>query len=232
MSHTIENGKRVIAVKTTGDDRWPAYIDEVNLYAMSGACNNVSPRNFQWEVVAIDSSPSVWNGEVMVPQKIWSLGYAADGGSIKPYGKDVSGIGYVRAWKKATKERVPALYEDALLWKPQIVLWLGPKSAQNIATNGAAAFYPKDEEPNEKYWQEQAEKYHAAFTRLFKDFRPAQTDYGQRTSTVAYTREALLDAVYLYSHADRLPFSIHLIETDDSLSYLRRAKPMPQPAAV
>ena len=102
MSYTIERGSRVLSLKTADPRFSPGIYEETLIFLHATADNNVHPRTYDWNVLATGQF-SGWGGEIQVPSKIWELGEAADGGSIQPYGKFVSGLSYVKSWKQAVK---------------------------------------------------------------------------------------------------------------------------------
>ena len=180
MSYEIERGKRVLSLKTA--DKRLADRGEILLFAHACASNNVSPRTYDWSVCAIDTF-RVWSGNIMLPLSIWNAGYAADGGSIKPWGKGVSGLTYVKAWKDAVVKRRPV---DG--WKPLVSLYLSQEQVDQLnrcetAGPGIFAAYMNDDE---------APIRHAAFKRLFSGVL-----HRGSVETYADTPEALLDAIYL-----------------------------------
>jgi hypothetical protein len=206
MSYTIERGKRVLALKTE-DKRFDPCHGELILFVHASACNNVSPRTYDWNAIAHDHA-SEWGGNVIVPSTIWQCGADADGGSIKPWGKDVSGLAYVKAWKQAVKER-----RSIDGWMPKASIWVGDNyfandeadaRADDVNAKGAALF-------GGKYPALYGQPLFEAFKRLF----PGTLKPGLETAYV-HTREELLDAVYLFIHRKKLPVSFYLGDHEDS----------------
>ena len=205
MGYTIEKAKRVISVNVK-DKRFDG-IGETCLYVSACACNNVTPRTFDWDVHAWTHF-SVWNGEIILPNIIWNYAYDADGGGIKSHGRDVAGVDYIKSWKRAAKERYPMFDESgAPLWTPRVSLWCGgygdeaKKLAEEIEAAGDQAF-------GKKYPHMRNDLY-AAFKRL----HPSPVRGGNRSIYPA-DKESLLDAIYLWMHRDNLPVAFHLVDDE------------------
>lgn len=213
MSYEIEHGKRVLSLKTQ-DKRLRGVYDETLVYVVAWASNNVHPRHFDWHVIAIDSF-SQWNGEFMLPTKIWELGEAADGGSIKPWDKNVTGIGYVRSWKRAVAERTPI---DG--WTPHVTAYVhgygevAKQSLQKIRDGGVGCFGDGNTCDD---WRWEA---FDAYRRLF----PSGLKHDSTTVDVS-TEAQLLDAMYLYKSKSLLPFAFYIEDREHSAFMKREAKP-------
>lgn len=210
MSHRIEHYKRVITFPPPkGDDRFPSYMGEIALFISSGSDNNVSPRDYDWEIEEI-TGISVWGGEIQLPMSCWSGGHAADGGMIKPWGKDVSGLNYVRAWKKAAAERFSCVSPDGkLLWFPRISIWHfrsgidgTTREAKEVNDLGVEAFSPR--------YKHLRQPLYDAFKQLF----PNTLQRSNTQSSVSNLAE-FHDAVYLRWHREHLPVSFHLTHRAD-----------------
>jgi hypothetical protein len=209
MSYRIEHYKRVVTFNAKDDERFPNYLGDVVLFITSGSDNNVSPKDYDWEVEAIGHF-SEWGGEIQLPEHFWSAARCADGGMIKPWGRDVSGISYIKSWKQAVKERFPVRGADGfLLWHPRVSVWHWQSNsgygetmldAEVINQKGAAVFSPKYEHLRAPLF--------AAFKRLFPD----QLD-GSHSSTTATTLAQFKDALYLRLNRSHLPVSLHLTDS-------------------
>lgn len=212
MSYEIEKGKRVLVLNLEKTDYAGDYFKnsygEWAVYLWAHDSNNVSPRRFEWRVVAVDQLTK-WAGEIQLPTRIWEMGHAADGGTIQPYQRVCSGLNYVKAWKTAAKNRYPIFGEDGgMKWLPTIQLYTGGGSrAEEINTRGAAVFAEK-----RGY---DADQLYAATKRLFPD--PLRREY---QSTVASDANRLADALYLYHNREELPFSIS-IESEPETYFLK-----------
>ena len=130
MSYSIEKGKRVLTFKTD-DARFNCNVfGEILLFVVACSDNNVYPRTYDWNVVATDHF-SDWGKEIQLPARIWEAACGADGGSVKPYDRNISGIGYIKTWKQAVKERLPVFTpEGKTLWHPTVSIWAGTDDKQ------------------------------------------------------------------------------------------------------
>src|ERR1051326_3460731 len=206
MSYTIERGKRVLTFKTE-DERFSCNISgEILLFVVACSDNNVYPRTYDWNFVG-HGLFSDWANEIQLPAKLWEAAYSADGGGIKPYDRDISGIGYIKTWKQAVKQRFPAIAPDGrLLWHPTVSLWAGvcddTHKPNEINSKGAALFSPK--------YSHLRQKLYDSFKRLF----PKPLD---RSNTIraVYSLESFHDAVFLYIHRRELPFNLYLTDRED-----------------
>lgn len=208
MSYSIEHGKRVLILKTD-DRRFDQYGGRgTAFYVHATADNNVTPRRYDWSAVAHDDHRE-WAGEVQMPALIWEMGAAADGGSIKPWGKDVSGIGYLQGWKKAAKAAQPI---DG--WRPTVSIWLayGGQEGQDLADRlnraGPEAFSSYDHLRQPVY---------DALKRLFP--RPFE---GGNTRKRVETEAELLDALFLFKRRHDLPFSLYLVDDEKSAFFAQK----------
>jgi hypothetical protein len=207
VSYDIERAKRVLSVRDPM--KRLGYSGEVLLFAISRACNNVSPRTYDWSVVATDTRHS-WNDEIMLPRVLWEYAYIADGGGIKPDNRNVSGTAYIRQWKKAAENPTPVLDEAGeLLWRPRVTVWAGGYgeeghvAAKVLNDGGPEAFGAAQYQRQERY---------DAFKRLFPDVSPCSNS--RRVSTL----DELYDAVFLFQRRDELPkdCSFHLGDDERS----------------
>lgn len=199
MSYDIEHGKRVLVIPENADERFNCWDHWV--FAACTACNNVTPRTFTWHVVAVGAG-SHWNGEAMLPGRIWEMGASADGGSIKPWDKDVTGLSYLKSWKNAVKEAKPILDGENPLWKPKVTLYTNYRELKvnEIATTP------------EMFKGYNKAKIHEAFMRLF----PKPISHTWEEAYVA-TKADLLDAIYLWQNRENLPYSLYLESDEKSL---------------
>jgi hypothetical protein len=201
MSYEIERHKRVLSLRTD-DKRFSPYLGETLIYLTASACNNVTPRTFEWDVIAVDHS-SEWNGETMLPKKIWEMGYWADGGGIKPNDRNVAGLTYVKQWKDAVAGRYSVLDSaNRPLWYPRVSIWVGEydtgdKDAADIEARGVAAFA--------KQYEHNAQETHDTFRRL----HPEPVKGGSRSIHIAEPAQ-FFDALHLYTLKYNLPFSYYL----------------------
>ncbi len=205
MSYTIERGKRVLSLKTD-DKRFSPTMGDALFFVASSSCNNVSPRHYDWSVLATGHHRD-WQGNVLVPSAIWRAGEAADGGEIKPWGKETSGLSYVKAWKDAVKHATPV---DG--WTPRVSVWFNDHDPATVHAS-AELFGGKYARFDKSY----GEAMYAAFKRLF----PTATRSGNQ-SEYADTPEKLLDALYLFMHRAELPFSIYLTDTEHSAFFAKK----------
>lgn len=197
MSYTIERHKRVLELKTD-DKRFAPYLGNTILFVSSSSCNNVSPRHYNWSVMALDHCRD-WDGNILVPDTIWRCGAAADGGGIKPWGKETSGLAYVKSWKLAVKNRTPI---DG--WKPHVTIWCGTygQEAQELA---------KKVNDSDVWTGHNGPELHGAFKRLFPGNVSASSN-----SAYVQNHAQLLDAVYLYVNRKSLPFDFFLSDSEHS----------------
>ncbi len=211
MGYSIERGKRVVSIPTD-DKRFSSYLGDFCLYLTAAASNNVHPRTYAWEAIA-SANHSVWAGEVQLPSRIWSMASAADGGSIKPWGKDTSGVSYVKAWKRAAAERRPAIGADGgLLWAPAVYTYISRDAAlAKVSREGPAAFCIGEEGD---HWNRVRAELFAAAGRvgLLENVDLPGIDYSRRPTDVA----TLLDAVHLWVNREYLPFGLYLSDREDS----------------
>lgn len=228
MSYYIEQFKRVVTFPFTappGQNTWRN--GECALFLTAGGSNNVHPRHNDWDVCALSFNPHAWAGEIQLPKVIWEMGYSADGGMIKPKGRDQSGLAYVKAWKQAVTNRVSMVRGDELLWHPRISIWhwqdASPVrddnhaySAEEINQQGEAIFSPK--------YSHLRPELHGAFRRLFPE--PLR---GSHSETSATTLAALCDAVFLWDHREHLPLAFGLCHPQ-GCAFLEQ--PQPQPTAL
>jgi len=202
MSYTIERGKRVLEL-TTDDKRFQPFLGTTLVYVMAASSNNVSPRHYDWEACAI-AHHSEWGKEIQVPQKIWQMGYWADGGSIKPWDRQVTGLNYVKAWKQAVKERRPI---DG--WTPRVSIWVNPDHAKAINDTGKEAF------AHESVAKDTQAELYDAFKRLFPEpFVISDKRWAANLWACVTNHEQLLDAVFLYDRKEYLPFGLHLVDRE------------------
>ena len=209
MSYEIERGKRVLEIPNGLDPRFKGYDGGTHLYLMSHDSNNVSPRRFDWRLIAVQSR-SVWNGEIMLPHRIWEMGYDADGGSIKPWNKEVTGLNYVKAWKTTAAKPLVMFEGDKLLWdQARVSIWTGMNVndgfLDRLKVEGIAMF---------KECHNRKEIYEA-YKRLF----PEDLD---RTweGCILDTPAQMFDALYLWRNRENLPFS-YGIKADENDPFLR-----------
>jgi hypothetical protein len=149
-----------------------------------------------------------------LPVALWKAACGADGGSIKPYDRDITGIGYIKSWKQAVKQRVSLLSPDRKLrWHPSVSIWAGVGDGSHkpdeIQKKGAALFSPR--------YSHLRQKLYDAFKRLI----PEQLD---RSNTIRpiYTFASFLDAAFLYMNRRELPFNLYIFDQEDS-RFLRSA---------
>lgn len=218
MSYTIERGKRVLEL-VTDDQRFNPCHGNTLVFAMAASCNNVSPRHYDWNVFATGHHRD-WEGNILVPDEVWDLGRAADGGCIKPYGKDVSGLGYVKAWKAAVSKRI-----SIVGWTPRVSIWVGggfgdesKVQAQAINEQGAVLFGGDTKYLKDTY----SVPLYEAFKRLFT--RPLRGTGSEQE--YVNTHEQLLDAVFLYQHRKQLPFSFYLTDSENAAFFQRQTAPV------
>ena len=221
MSYYIEKHKRVVTFPFQPQPGMGYHASEVMIFLTAGSCNNVSPRTYDWDVCAIREF-SEWSGEIQLPSAIWQSAHDADGGGIKPGGRDCSGTAYIRQWKQAVTERYPCVRDGTLLWHPRVSAWHWKDSSGDlkhepaeINEQGADLFSPK--------YKHLRAPLHAAFKRLFE--KPLS---GSNTSTHLYSLEAMNDAVFLWMNREHLPTSFHLCDSD-WCEFLLKGKQAPVP---
>lgn len=207
MSYSIERGKRVLTFKTD-DPRFNCNVfGETLLFVAACSDNNVYPRTYDWNIIATGNFSS-WADEIQLPVALWEAAHAADAGGIKPYDREVSGVGYIKSWKQRVKLRVPVLSpEGKLRWFPTVSIWAGVMEntckPEEINSNGAALFSPK--------YSHLRQKLYGAFKRLFPN--PLT---GSNVTRPIYDLEAFLDGVFLYIHRRELPFNLYITDREDS----------------
>jgi len=214
MSYSIERGKRVLTFKTD-DQRFNCNVFGENLlFVVACSDNNVYPRTYDWNVVATDHF-SEWAKEIQLPVRIWEAACGTDGGSIKPYDRNISGIGYIKTWKQAVKERFPVLTpEGKPLWHPTVSIWAGIDDKQQEAINrqGVELFSPR--------WKHLRQPLYDAFKRLF----PGPLRVSNTTCRV-YDAGRFLDAVFLFQNREDLPFKLYLVDREDCRFLRQGAQP-------
>ncbi len=131
MSYTLEKAKRVIFIHADDHPAYPGSFQKITVFLDLTACSNVSPKTFTWQVRAVDndfgSLPHVWGGEVQLPLLLWQCACDADGGGIKTPGeRDITGLEYIRQWKKAAGEAVTLDLAQPPQWLPDVDIWLTP----------------------------------------------------------------------------------------------------------
>jgi hypothetical protein len=218
VSYTIEIAKRIVRVRLP-DPRIGYTGSAVYLFLSASACNNVTPRRYEWSAIAHEvraDGLGEWNGEFQLPARIWSRAHAADGGEIKPGGRDVSGVAYVKQWKNESKRIID--YIDGagrVSWWPNLTIgiyggtWKGGQTSADVVNSGGAAALC---ERADAYFVERAELYHAALKRLF----PNPLRGGQQGIT-ADTIDRMADALFLYVNRESLPFHVWLGDSERSI---------------
>ena len=206
MSHLIEQGKRCVALFTDDPrlDGLPGRRGTVLAYLHAVASNNVRPRRFDWRLLAVERFGH-WNGQVMLPETIWRLGHEADGGLVQPRGRPVSGLGYVREWKRAAERPLPAAHASARLGL-EVRLWLGSgdvgreRRAEHERLLHARPEFCVDFAARDAGGREP--ELHAAYQRLFGE---GAVDRGDEIAATTSTgRDRLADALFLFRHRDVL----------------------------
>lgn len=193
MSYEIEHGKRVLRIpKRESDERFKNW--DTLLFMSCMASNNVHPRTFTWHPVAYDtvSDPSgthTWAGQVMLPLKVWEMGYHADGGSIKPWDRNQSGLNYLKAWKDLAAAPVNVFDGEELLFQPMLTVYSGEEIVRANLNAGVQHF---------KGYQK--EKIHEAFKRLFPDDVTSGWE-----NTCVLTADDLYDTVFLWMNRENFP---------------------------
>jgi hypothetical protein len=204
MSYTIEKAKRVVVINAKDDSRFSPF-NQLLVFAAASADNNVYPREYDWHVVAVDHF-SDWGGEIQLPCRLWECAHAADGGGIKPHGRETTGIAYIKAWKQAVKDRYPALdAKGNACWHPTYTLWGAipetPEDLQRI--NDPDAFSPR--------YKHLREPLYRAFCNLFPNRIESNHAYG-----IAYRTSDLFDALFLYQNREHMPFNFYLGDRENS----------------
>lgn len=204
MSYQIERGKRVLIIPVGADERYKIW--DTHLYLQSASDNNISPRIYEWNLIATDIG-STWGSEIMLPMRCWEMAHYADGGGIKPWDKDTTGINYIKAWKTAAAKAKPIFDGDALLWFPKIGIWIGNDNrglCDKLRVEGVNLFKGYEKE-----------KAFEAYQRLFPDGLD-----GAWISQRVRTKAEILDAVYLWRNREKLPFPFS-IESDENDPFLK-----------
>lgn len=190
MSYTIVRKRRVIILDATGHEAFRVF-PHIAIFMQQSSCNNVSPRTYEWTAIGrtcdSDKAPNSWGGEIELPQRIWDAACAADMGSVKPYDRDISGVEYIRSWKKAAQ--TPLRVDLAnLRWFPELSIYAFDKcDATRFHDDGLEAI---NRLPFKRGWCE-----------------------GQRTCT-ATNREQLLEVLAVWTNM-RNPGDCYLQDAED-----------------
>lgn len=210
MSYNIEAEKAVFALTPPAEDkRFPSYDGQLALYATSSCCNNVYPQIPHWDAIALDSF-RVWNYTAMLPMVIWEMAHHADGGSIKPGNRNVTGTAYIKQWKDAVGAprgldgfplRCLSLWEE----QPERVRGRAPMTLAQVAE------MPADSPLWGQYPKLYGAKLHAALHSLLEGIPMT----GMRTNlrlSFAVGSPRFWDALFLFRNREGLPFSVNLCQ--------------------
>ncbi len=200
MSYEIEKAKGVFTVRIPEEqkERFLSYGHEsLEVFAIQSASNNVVPRRFYWNAVATDSV-SIWGGRPMLPSTIWALAKDADGGGVKPQGRNCSGTAYIKQWQEAVKNR--RAWDGSLR---EISVWEAGGKKLPLSDLFSLA-------PDAPQWCDFASRrpcVHAAFHALFRNHIGPRTNLRQFISP---NTSLFFDAVFLFHVRRDLPFSVNL----------------------
>lgn len=119
MSYTIERKPTVFSFTFPAAD--DIYNRHQTLFAAEHGSSNVFPTDWSWfvlgaqEAESSDGSPRRWNGEYLLPERLWENAHEADGGGIKRVrDHDISGLDYLRQWKALAAKPKP--FDFSLGW--------------------------------------------------------------------------------------------------------------------
>jgi hypothetical protein len=219
MSYAIEKGKRVVVIPTNGDKRF-SLSSQLLVFTAASCDNNVFPKEYDWHILAVDTF-SDWGGEIQLPAHLWEYAHCADGGGIKPHGRETTGIAYIQSWKKAVRDRFSAFNtRGETVWHPRYALWGAiPENVQDLQRiNDPDAFSPRYKHLREPLYQ--------AFRNLFPDRIERNNVWG-----IVYHTPNLLDALFLYQHREHLPFNFYLSD-DENCRFLRNGESVQPELAV
>jgi len=193
MSYDIETEKRCATLEIPKDDpRFPTSRDkELTLFCRKVCCNNLYPREPKWNVMTV-GLVSTWDGRPMMPLDLWLAAADADGGNIKPGGRNVSGTAYMRQWLAAYTRRKPITADNFLT---SIRVWQHGEHALDKVQDSEASVVA--------VWGTwQAALRRQAFLQL------AGSDKGMVSRWTPVTSDNLLAAAFLMLDQKQLPFRV------------------------
>ncbi len=126
MSYSIEHGKLVVYVPAGHPLRQGMVGDpgkDVAFFLASWACNNVTPRSFDAPVLGWSERRA--DGTFPLPEHIFVCAYSADGGSIKPWSSNQSGLSYLEGWRRAAANAKPLFNGDEPAFPVDVSAWVG-----------------------------------------------------------------------------------------------------------
>src|ERR1043166_9211583 len=102
MSHQIELEKGAYRFSVpAADARFRHFTSrEIVVLALRTHANNVEPPDPCWHIVGVTQRQVCYDRELL-PNELWTLAGAADGGMIKPNGRTCAGTAYVKQWRDA-----------------------------------------------------------------------------------------------------------------------------------
>jgi hypothetical protein len=233
MSHEIVKHRFVASF--TEPENHPGFNSPYTytLFITFQSSNNVSPRTYDGEMIASDGAfgsdePRLWNGEVMLPSRLWEWAYSADGGMVKSYpGRDITGIGWIRAWKELARRPLPLALEDGRLAVcPTLSIWLPKDEAGAVINDGHQLFTGHHAKDDLVAWQSLVAPQLASSS--------SRGYYPQNLRISVTTTAELAHAMRLIGRTKREDFSMYLVWSEwqaDNFTRLQAQLPaLPKPA--